>query len=58
MALLTGGLVGIAITEMNLIFKIFLLIFGVYFEILFINNISKMNNRIENNIGVLKDEHK
>ncbi len=57
-ALLTGGIVGIAITDMNIIFKIFLLIFGIYFEILFINNITNMNKKIDNNIGVMKNECK
>lgn len=55
-ALLTGGIVGIAIADMNIIFKIFLLIFGMYFEILFINNITNMNKKIENNIGAMKNE--
>lgn len=51
-ALLAGGIVGIAITEINLIFKIFLLLFGIYFEILFISNIANMNKKIDNNIGI------
>lgn len=57
-ALLTGGIVGIAITDINIIFKIFLLVFGIYFEILFINNITNMNKKIDNNIGVMKNECK
>lgn len=57
-ALLTGGIVGIAITDMNIIFKIFLLIFGIYFEILFISNITNMNKKIDENIGVIKNECK
>lgn len=57
-ALLTGGIVGIAITDMNIIFKIFLLLFGIYFEILFISNITNMNKKIDNNIGVMKNECK
>ena len=57
-ALLTGGIVGIAITDINIIFKIFLLVFGIYFEILFINNITNMNKKIDNNVGVMKNECK
>lgn len=57
-ALLAGGIVGIAITEINIIFKIFLLLFGIYFEVLFINNIANMNKKIDNNIGVMKNELK
>lgn len=55
-ALLTGGLVGVAIAEMNITFKLFLLIFGIYFEILFISNITNMNKKIDNNIGAMKNE--
>ncbi len=57
-ALLAGGIVGIAIAEINIIFKIFLLLFGIYFEVLFINNIANMNKKIDNNIGVMKNELK
>ncbi len=56
--LLTGGIVGIAITDIDIIFKIFLLMFGIYFEILFISNITHLNKKIDNNIGVMKNEHK
>ena len=56
--LLTGGLVGIAIAEINVVFKVFLLIFGLYFEILFISNISNTNKKIDENLGVIKDECK
>ena len=57
-ALLAGGIVGIAIAEINIIFKIFLLLFGIYFEVLFISNIANMNKKIDNNIGVMKNELK
>ena len=57
-ALLAGGIVGIAIAEINIIFKIFLLLFGIYFEVLFISNIANMNKKIENNIGLMKNELK
>ncbi len=57
-ALLTGGIVGIAVTDINTILKTFLLIFGIYFEILFISNIMNMNKEIIKNIGVMKDDIK
>lgn len=57
-ALLAGGIVGIAIAEISIIFKIFLLLFGIYFEVLFISNIANMNKKIDNNIGVMKNELK
>ncbi len=57
-ALLTGGIVGIVITDINTILKVFLLIFGIYFEILFISNIMNMNKEIIKNIGVMKDDIK
>ena len=57
-ALLTGGIVGIAVTDINTILKTFLLIFGIYFEILFISNIMNMNKEIIKNIGVMKDDAK
>ena len=56
--ILTGGIVGIAITDINIIFKTFLLIFGIYFEILFISNINNINKEINKNIGVMKDDIK
>lgn len=56
--LLTGGLVGIIIADINFILKVFLLIFGLYFEVLFINNMTVMNKRINQNIGAMKDECK
>lgn len=55
---LTGGIVGIAIADINTILKAFLLIFGIYFEILFISNIMNMNKEIIKNIGVMKDDIK
>ena len=57
-ALLTGGIVGIEVTDINTILKTFLLIFGIYFEILFISNIMNMNKEIIKNIGVMKDDIK
>lgn len=57
-AILTGGIVGIAITDINFIFKSFLLVFGIYFEILFISNITNINKEINKNIGVMKDDIK
>ena len=55
---LTGGIVGIAVADINTILKAFLLIFGIYFEILFITNIMNMNKEIIKNIGVMKDDIK
>lgn len=57
-ALLTGGLVGVSLANMNLVYKSFLLIFGIYFEVLFIANIMRINEKINKNIGVIKNECK
>ena len=57
-ALLTGGLVGVSLANMSLVYKSFLLIFGIYFEILFITNIMRINEKINKNIGVIKNECK
>lgn len=57
-ALLTGGLLGLAFSE-NLSFgKLFWIVLGAYFDLLFIYNIIRINKVVENNIGVIKNEYK
>ena len=56
--ILTGGIVGIYLADINFINKILFLIFGIYFEILFICNILDINKKIDKNIGALKNDSK
>ena len=57
-ALLTGGLVGLTLSEPYSFLKIAWMVAGVYFEFLFIYNISQINKNINKNIGVIKNECK
>jgi len=55
---LTGGIIGIILSDINIILKVILLILGSYFEYLFIGNIVYANNKISENIGEIKNECK
>lgn len=55
-AVLTGGLIGIVLTDTNILFKSFLIILGIYFDLLFINDILAANDEIKKNIGAIKNE--
>ncbi len=55
---LTGGIVGLYLADIDLVRKIVFILFGVYFDILFICNILDINKEISKNIGVLKNECK
>lgn len=57
-ALLTGGLVGLTLSEPYSFLKIAWMVAGVYFDVLFIYNISQINKNITKNIGVIKNECK
>ena len=56
--LLSGGLVGLSLADDLSLAKLFWIILGVYFDFLFIYNIIKINEIIDNNIGVIKNEYK
>ncbi|MCD7779291.1 MAG: hypothetical protein LUH05_01305 [Candidatus Gastranaerophilales bacterium] len=43
---LTGGLISFIFTDTNIIFKTFIIISGVYFDILFVVNMINTNNKI------------
>ena len=57
-ALLTGGLVGLILSDVVTIAKIFFIIFGVYFDLLFISDILAANDELKRNIGAMKNESK
>lgn len=57
-ALLTGGLVGLILSDVVTIAKIFFIILGVYFDLLFISDILAANDELKRNIGVMKNESK
>ncbi len=43
---LTGGLISFIFTDTNIVFKTFIIIFGIYFDILFVVNMINTNNKI------------
>lgn len=57
-ALLTGGLVGLILSNVVTIAKIFFIILGVYFDLLFISDILAANDELKRNIGAMKNESK
>lgn len=57
-ALLTGGLVGLILTNDFSSGRLFWLIIGAYYNFIFISNIMKINKMIDNNIGVIKNDDK
>ena len=57
-ALLTGGLVGLILSDVVTIAKIFFIILGVYFDLLSISDILAANDELKRNIGAMKNESK
>lgn len=55
---LTGGIVGLFLASIDLWAKAILILAGIYFEILFISDITYANRKINENIGVIKNEYK
>lgn len=54
---ITSGLAGIVLTKSFSTVNILLLVIpGIYFDIIFLQNILSINNRIDNNIRKLQDE--
>lgn len=54
---ITSGLAGIVLTKSFSSINILLLVIpGIYFDIIFLQNILSINNRIDNNIRRLQDE--
>ncbi len=56
--ILTGGIVGVLVSSIDVIMRIILLASGIYFDFLFITNIISINKEIQKNIGALKNECK
>ena len=56
--LLSGGLVGLSLADDLTLAKLFWIILGAYFDFLFIYNIIKINEIIDNNIKKKKNEYK
>lgn len=57
-ALLTGGLVGLILSDVVTIAKIIFIVIGIYFDLLFISDILVANDELKRNIGVMKNESK
>lgn len=57
-ALLTGGIAGVLLSDTDNINKLIIFCIGGYFDILFIFNILRANKLIDKNIGVLKNDGK
>jgi hypothetical protein len=54
---ITSGLAGIVLTKSFSTVNILLLVIpGIYFDIIFLQNILSINNRIDNNLRRLQDE--
>lgn len=54
-ALLTGGLVGMIYSDIDLCYKILPILLGFYIDSIFISNIITINNLIYKNIGAMKN---
>ncbi len=55
---LSGGIAGLLFAAIPASIKIGLIIIGVYLEFMFIGNLMYANNKINENIGVMKNERK
>ena len=53
---LTGGLVGLALSKMNLLILLFLIVPGIYFDFLFIVNVININNLINKKMRRINNE--
>ena len=56
--LLTGSLVGLILAGDYSFGRMIWIILGIYFDLLFIYNIIRINKIIDNNIGAIKNEYK
>lgn len=56
--ILTGGIVGLILADINSAGRFIWVLIGIYFDFLFIYNIIKINKVIDDNIGVIKNEYK
>ena len=54
MIVLTGGIVGLILADIDFIKLIPLVILGLYFDFLFLCNIIEINRKINDNLGELK----
>ena len=53
---LTGGIVGLLLSETELLPKLFFVLPGIYLDVLFASNVISINGKIDKNVGVLKNE--
>lgn len=58
MVVLTSGLAGLLLIEINTIKLIILLFIGIYFDIVFLGNVFNINDKITTNLKELKNECK
>ncbi|MBQ8458905.1 hypothetical protein IJ541_02250 [bacterium] len=56
LVVLTGGIVGLILSDIELIKRTIFIVFGIYFDVLFICNIMDINKEINKNIGEIKNE--
>lgn len=52
---LTGGVIGLILSDINIIKTIGFIILGIYFDILFICNLLTINDKINKNIGEVNE---
>lgn len=55
---ISGGIVGLLLADVNLFLKMFLIIIGSYLDFLFVSNTIYANNKINKNIGEIKNDCK
>ena len=53
MIILTGGILGLIISDMNSLKIYILLLIGIYFDILFLCNILSIDNKLKQNLKEL-----
>lgn len=54
LTVLNGGIAGLIVSEINIYKFVFLLIIGIYFDIIFISNLLTINKKINNNLKEIK----
>lgn len=53
LTVLNGGIAGLIVSDINIYKFVFLLIIGIYFDIVFISNLLTINKKINNNLKEL-----
>lgn len=57
-AVLTGGMFWLATSNFMIILKVFFILSGIYLDFLFLSEVIRVNTKINNNIGVIKNERR